>query len=191
MIKNLISKIVHWLDPKLDRYRTKSTPAEPPKYTPTSLADFIEIIKRTPKSILSNQDRNRIAAIMNFETRHVSDLMIGKDQMVYVDDQEILGPLTLDKLYQSGFTNFPVIDDKGQVLGILHTEALNTLAIKKTDRAHKYINKNVNYLHTTDSLQFAIEEIERTNGYYFLVRDSEEHLVGFFTIQNLLDYLLK
>ena len=110
--------------------------------------------------------------------------------MVFVNDQEILGPLTLDKLYQSGFTNFPVIDDKENVLGIIHTEALNTLAVKKTDRAHKYLDTNVFYLHINDPLQFAVEEIERTNGYYFLVLDDHDSLAGFFTIQMLLDYLL-
>ena len=52
------------------------------------------------------------------------------------------------------------------------------------------MDKHVNYLHLTDSLQFAIEEIERTNSYYFLVLDSDETLAGFFTIQMLLDYLL-
>jgi len=39
-------------------------------------------------------------------------------------------------------------------------------------------------------LQFAVGEIERTNGYYFLVLNKKEELVGFFTIQMLLDYLI-
>ena len=110
--------------------------------------------------------------------------------VIFVNDKEVLGPLVLDKLYKSGFTNFPVIDIKGKVKGVIHTEALNTLEIKKTDLAEKYIDKSVNYLHANDSLQVAVEEIVRTNGYYFLVLDKNESLVGFFTIQMLLDYLI-
>ena len=110
--------------------------------------------------------------------------------MIFVNSKEILGPLVLDKLYKSGFTNFPVVDNHDKVLGIIHTEALNALEIKNTDRASKYIDHNVNYLHASDSLQFAVEEIERTNSYYFLVLDEQESLVGFFTTQMLLDYLL-
>ena len=187
MWHQFLKKIVRFLDPKLDKYREhKPTP----KYTPQTLEEFIAILQRTPKSILSSRDRDRIAAIMSFDERHVSDLMISKDKMVFVKDTDILGPLVLDKLYQSGFTNFPVVNSRDKVLGVIHTEALNTLEIKKTDRATKYLDKNVNYLHLTDSLQFAIEEIERTNSYYFLVLDNHDTLVGFFTIQLLLDYLI-
>jgi len=107
-----------------------------------------------------------------------------------VNNKEILGPLVLDKLYKSGFTNFPVVDKKDKVIGIIHTEALNALEIKKTDRAEKYIDHDVNYLHANDTLQFAITEIERTNSYYFLVLNENDALAGFFTTQMLLDYLL-
>lgn len=179
---------VKFIDPKLEKFRDKK-PVEKPKYTPTSLEDFIGVIKRTPKSVLSAVDRERIAAVMSFDSRTVGDLMTKKSNMVFVNDKEFLGPLVLDKLYKSGFTNFPVTDGKGKVKGIIHTEAFNALEIKKTERVDKYIDKNVNYLHETDSLKFAVDEIKRTNGYYYLVLDKEENLAGFFTIQMLLDYL--
>lgn len=184
-----LQKIVRFLDPKLEKYR-EHAPKKELKYTPKDLKDFIDVLKRTPKEILSNQDRSRIAAIMNFDNRTVKDLMIDKSKMVFVNAKDILGPLTLDKLYKSGFTNFPVVDNQEKVKGIIHTEALNTLEIKKTDRAEKYMSRDINYLHTNDSLNFVVSEIERTNSYYFLVVDQNETLAGFFTIETLLDYLL-
>ncbi len=190
MLNSLLRKFVKWLDPKLDRFRTPKTPAKPAKYTPASLEEFIDVLRRTPRSILTARDRDRIAAIMNFDTRTVGELMVEKSKMVFVDRKEVLGPLVLDKLYKSGFTNFPVIDSKHNVKGIIHTEALNALEIKNTDRADKYIDTNVNYLHATDSLAHAVSEIERTNSYFFLVLDDSNSLAGFFTIKQLLDYLL-
>lgn len=185
-----MQKFVKFIDPKLDKYRSKKPVAPTPKYTPSTLSDFIDVLRRTPKSILSSRDRNRIAAIMSFDDRTVGNLMVPKSKMIFVSDKEVLGPLVLDKLYKSGFTNFPVVDSKEKVLGIIHTEALNTLEIKKTDRATKYLDRTINYLHTSDTLQFAVDEIERTNSYYFLVLDSTNSLAGFFTIQMLLDYLI-
>ena len=190
MFENFLRKFVKWLDPKLEKYRPVKPPKITPKYTPRSIEDFIGILQRTPKNILSSRDRNRIAAIMSFDDRTIKELMIPKSQMIFVGSNEVLGPLILDKLYKSGFTNFPVIDPSNKVKGIIHTEALNALEIKKTDRAEKYINEDIYYLHSNDSLQFAVEEIERTNSYYFLVLDKREAIVGFFTIQMLLDYLL-
>ena len=183
-------KIVRWLDPKFESFR-EPAPTEPKiQYTPHSLADFIGVLQRTPKSILSSTDRSRIAAIMSFNDRTVGDLMVPKKSMVFVNSKDILGPLVLDKLYKSGFTNFPVVDNNDKVKGVIHTEALNTLEIKKTDRAEKYLDKNVCNLHATDSLEFAVEEIERTNSYYLFVLDENDALAGFFTTQMLLDYLL-
>ena len=190
MFEKLMQKFVKFIDPKLDKYRSKKPVAPTPKYTPSTLSDFIDVLRRTPKSILSSRDRNRIAAIMSFDDRTVGNLMVPKSKMIFVSDKEVLGPLVLDKLYKSGFTNFPVVDSKEKVLGIIHTEALNTLEIKQTDRATKYLDRTINYLHTSDTLQFAVDEIERTNSYYFLVLDSTNSLAGFFTIQMLLDYLI-
>ena len=165
MWHEFLCKIVKFLDPRLEKYRERK-PAE--KYTPKSLEEFIGVLRRTPKSVLDSKDRARIAAVMSFEDRTVEDLMIGKKEMVFVNYKDVLGPLVLDKLYKSGFTNFPVVDNYDKVKGIIHTEALNALEIKKTDRAEKYMDKNVNYLHVDDSLDFVISEIERTNSYYFL-----------------------
>lgn len=190
MLDNLLKKFVRWLDPKLDKYRHTNAPSRPPKYTPKSLEDFIGVLQRTPKSILSSRDRSRIAAIMSFDDRTVESIMVPKSKMIFVNSKEILGPLVLDKLYKSGFTNFPVVDNNDKVKGIIHTEALNTLEIKRTDRAEKYLDKDVQYLHASDSLSHAVSEIERTNSYYFLVLDDHDSLAGFFTIQMLLDYLL-
>ena len=190
MLDNLLKKFVRWLDPKLDKYRHTNAPSRPPKYTPKSLEDFIGVLQRTPKSILSSRDRSRIAAIMSFDDRTVESIMVPKSKIIFVNSKEILGPLVLDKLYKSGFTNFPVVDNNDKVKGIIHTEALNTLEIKRTDRAEKYLDKDVQYLHASDSLSHAVSEIERTNSYYFLVLDDHDSLAGFFTIQMLLDYLL-
>ena len=189
MFNSLMQKFVSFVDPRLERYRTKKAP-KVAKYTPASTADFIDVLKRTPRSILSNHDRSRIASIMSFDSRIVGDLMVPKSKMVFVKDKEMLGPLVLDKLYKSGFTNFPVVDGHDKVLGVIHTEALNALEIKTTSRASKYIDPHVDYLHATDTLNFAVDEIERTNSYYFLVLDANDSLVGFFTTQMLLDYLL-
>ena len=188
MFDRLMRKFVKAIDPKLEKYREPKAPAR--KYTPESLEDFIGVIQRTPKSVLSTKERERIAAIMSFNDRRVGDLMAPKSKIVFVKRKEVLGPLVLDKLYKSGFTNFPVVDEKNKVVGIIHTEALNALEIKKTDLAEKYMDKNVAYLHEKDSLRLVVEEIERTNSYYFLVESDVDDLVGCFTVQMLMDYLV-
>ena len=187
-------KIVRFIDPKLEKYRVKREEPvkklESPKYTPRTLADFVGVVQRTPKSVLSTRDRKRIAAVMSFDERTVGDLMVPRSKMIFVGGDEMLGPLVLDKLYKLGFMDFPVMDAKGKVKGIINTEALNALEIRKMEKAEKYVDENVRYLHENDLLSFAVEEIRRTNGHYYLVRGEREELVGFFTLQMLLDYFV-
>ena len=52
------------------------------------------------------------------------------------------------------------------------------------------MDEKVHYLKITDSLEYAVEEIEQTDCYYYLVTDAEGGLVGCFTIQMLLEYLV-
>ena len=106
---------------------SKPTFSDVSEMAPQTIGEFVDIIKNTPKSVLSSQDRCRIAAVMSFDDRKVRDLMIPRSQMIFVHDTEILGPLMLDKLYKSGFNVFPVVDARDHVLGLIHTEALNAL----------------------------------------------------------------
>ena len=188
MFEQLLRKFVKFIDPKLDKYRGKKSPT--PKYTPSSLEDFIDLIRRTPKSILSNKDRIRISAIMSFDDRTVGDIMIPKRDMVFVNEKDFLGPLMLDKLYKSGYTIFPVIDSKDHIKGVIRTEALNALEIKQTDRAEKYLDPDVRKLSPSDSLNTLVSEIKSTGSTFFLVENNSSELIGFVTINLLLDYFM-
>lgn len=187
MWRNILRKFVKWVDPKLEKYREKKV-VKP--YTPKTLEEFIGVVQRTPKDVLSLKDRERLAAVMSFDERKVGDLMVRKKEMVFVKSDEVLGPLVLDKLYKSGQTSFPVVDGREKVVGVLNTEALNALEVRKTEKASKYMEKEVRYLMEDDSLSFAVEEMERSGGKEFLVRDKDGELTGFFTVGQLLNYLL-
>ena len=187
MWTQILQRFVKWVDPKLDGYRVHKK-VKP--YTPETLEDFIKLLQRTPKTVLSDSDRTRIAAAMNYDEKKVDDLMVPKSGMVFVKANETMGPLVLDKLYKSGFKNFPVVDLKEKVIGIIHTEALNDLTFREAKPAEKYADKHIYYLPSGASLREVVDEIERTQSYYYLVRDKNGQTIGFFTIDMLLNYLI-
>jgi len=160
------------------------------KPAPTSMKEFIDMLRRTPKSVLSDQDRAKISAVMSFDSKNVANLMTPKQDLIFVRKDEFLGPLMLDKLYKSGSTYFPVVDHKNHVEGIIHTESLNSLEIKTLGRASKYLDKQVYYLHELDSLNFAIEEFARTGSPFFLVLDQTDALAGSLSVAAILRYLV-
>lgn len=169
-------KIVRTLDPKFEKYRTKEKP-----YAPKTKQELIEVLARTPKSVLSNEERDIIAAAMTFKAQPVSALMLPKSKMTFVHENDFLGPLMLDKLYKSGFEHFPVLGASGRITGLLHTRELNSLHVKETDRAVKYLDENVYYIRADHTLEMAMAAFLRTNSYFFIVVDKGEKPVGLIT----------
>lgn len=190
-MNNSFKKIVKWVDPKLEKFREPVEPETPPPYVPQSLEDLIGVLQRAPQNILSGKQRALIAACMSFGDRKVSDIMMPRAEITFVYEHDFLGPLMLDKLYQSGSSHFPVLSSDGhQVIGLIHTDQLNSLEIKNTDRASNYVDKKVYYLRADYSLEQAMAAFLRTNCFFFLVIDKSGQLVGLLTYKMLVAYLL-
>ena len=183
----LMKKIVKSLDPKFEKYRPKK---EKIAYTPETKQELIELLARTPKQVLSKDEREVIAAAMSFSERPVSSVMLPKAKMTFVHENDFLGPLTLSNLYKSGFEHFPVIGASGRVTGLLHTKELNSLQIKETDRALKYLDENVYYIRNDHTLEMALAAFLRTNCHFFIVVDRSENPVGLITYEMVAQSML-
>ena len=96
----------------------------------------------------------------------------------------------LDKLYKSGFEHFPVLDKQKHIVGVIHTESLNSLEIRKTDKASKYLDKNVFYLREDYTLDQALAAFMRTNSFIFMVINKSEELVGLMSFEMMMKFLL-
>ncbi len=185
--------LAKWLGPKLEPYRAKPqkiVEKESKIQVPESTAEFLEIMKALPKDVLTDRERKVIATAMNFPEMQVADVMLSKNLVTYVNKDEVLGPLTLDRLYRSGFAHFPVIDEHKQIIGLLHTEALNSLEMRETKRAEEIMDTQVCYVRDDYNLMQVLAAFYRTNCYFFLVIDPFERIVGLITYQMLVDLLL-
>lgn len=185
---SVIKKFVGWLDPKLEKYRDEKPKED---LTPKTQAELIGILKKAPKSVLSSKERNIIAAVMNIENRRASDLMISKEDMTFVKEDEMLGPLNLDKLYKSGYSIFPVVDKNEKIVGIIKTASLNSLEIKEAKKAKKFLEKDkIIYLKENDSIEKIIDEFLKSSSLFFVVNNSEGEMVGMITFDIVVYYLL-
>ena len=189
-LERFLRKLTKFLDPRLEKYREKK-PVEKKKLpAPKSKGELLDLLKRCPDSVLNSSERLKIASAMMFKTTKVSEIMLEKPAITFVRETDFMGPLTLDKLYRSGFKHFPVVDSKGDLVGILHTSSLNSLKIKETDRAFKYLDPNIFYVRADYSLEKAFAAFLRTNSYFFIVINKNNELVGLLTVEMLIGYLL-
>ncbi len=156
---------------------------------PKTLEEFLDVVKRTPKTVLSGRQRNLLASVMSFATVTVGEIMLPKEAITYVHDDEILGPLMLDRLYKSGFSHFPVVDHTNEVVGIIHTAVLNSLEEKETHRAGEFMERRACFVREDYTLNQALAAFFRTNSYFFIVIDRYGKTVGLLTYQMLTNFL--
>ena len=168
------------------------TPIVIPKQTtpPKTKAELVKILRRCDSKVLSDQEKNIIAATMTFGQKLIKDIMLPKNDITFVHDMDFLGPLTLDKLYQSGYEDFPVLGPNGQIVGMLNTHDFNNLTVKETDRVVKYLTHRISYVREDYTLTMALTAFLRTNSRIFLVINKYKQVVGMVTLQDILEYLL-
>ncbi|MBQ8992163.1 CBS domain-containing protein [Candidatus Saccharibacteria bacterium] len=146
---------------------------------PKTLKEFIEILRDLPDEVLSQKERMMIIAAMEFKNLRVADIMTPREKVVFVNIRDFLGPLTLDRLYRSGTSTFPVVDETGrQVVGTISVDRLNSLEIRENDTAEKYLDPRVCYLREDYSLEQAVAAFIRTHCFFFVVVNKMGQLVG-------------
>jgi CBS domain containing-hemolysin-like protein len=180
----IMAKFTATIDPKLEKYRPPKK-KEPP-FTPKTEEELIGVIKRTPKTLLDAKTRNLLASAMAFDKMAVSVIMSPKRDMEFLHETDFLGPLTFDKLYKSGATRFPVLNQDDQVCGVLNTNNVDPLAITEETPITKYMSTDVFFVRADYTLEMLLATFLRTDSSYCIVINRDENIEGFVTLDTLM-----
>lgn len=196
--RQLLRNFTRFIDPKLEPYRIhREAPAPEVAPSPTNrlippatTEEFFDLLKRTPRTVLSDHERHVMSAIMQFPDRKISTLMLPKSAITYVQDTEVIGPLALDRLYRSGLAHFPVLNRNEQIIGILHTANLNSLEVRDSLTARDLLDPTVYYIREDYNLSQALAAFLRTSCYFLIVIDEFGQIVGMLPCQKLIEFLM-
>lgn len=189
---SFMRRFVAFLDPKLAPYRPPTPPTPPPApWVPEDTADFIKLIQRTPKAVLSSKQRRILATVMSAHTLTVRDLMLPASPEFFLRSTQVLSPSILDHLYQSGLSHFPVFDAKKHLLGILDATPLFNLENLSATSIKDLLNPQVFFLNESYTLSQAISAFLRTNQPFFLVVNKYQTITGFFSLELLFTHLFQ
>ncbi len=176
-----MTKFVHWLDPKLERFRGPKK--KTPPYTPKTEKDLVGVLQRTPDDVINQIQRIAIASSMSYQTIPVAKIMAKAEHVVSLHEDDILGALTLDRLYKTGLTIFPVFDKAEQICGVLRTESIDTLKVVENEtKLADCIDRNICYVRADYSLDMLLSAFIRTNNNFCIVIDHSGEIVGYVTL---------
>lgn len=199
---------VHWIDPKLDKYRSTARRSarntvppvasksdnyqfakEASSEIPQTRADILAIIGSAPIGVFTKDERKLVESVLNLPVIKVEEIMQPKSRIVYVDIDETLGPLTLDHLYRTGLQHFPVQDRKSQLVGLIHTSRLNALEVREQTTAADILDPGLYYVRSDYTLRQALDVFLRNNAFYLLVVDKFGKIVGFLTLEDFYSHI--
>ncbi len=207
----MMAKLVKALDPRFDKYREKpmsesekvrendlrkfdeqleaAVKMERENYTPQSEKELVQVIRRTPREVLSVRNRNLISGAMSFGKRRAMLITMPREDITFLQDSDFLGPLNLDKLYKTGDTIFPVLNKAKKVCGIIRTNELDLLHITKDQPVTKLMEHNVVFARDDYSLEQLLAVFLRNHTDYVFIIDKDENLLGYAELNTLIAIL--
>lgn len=162
----------------------------PEIFYPETPEDLVWLIRKLPETVITRQQKRTMAAAMSFDAKQVKEIMTPKDDVIFIHENDFMGPLTLSRLYQSGLSHFPVLGLRGEIVGIIHTKTLFSLSVKETDRASAFLDKNVYYMSESYTLKEALLAFIRTSCYFFIVVDGQGRTTGLLSFKKLISLIV-
>jgi CBS domain containing-hemolysin-like protein len=141
-------------------------------------------------SLLGVEERHRLAASEQFDTKTVLDVMTPISVVDTVDVSDSLGPLVLDELHKTGHSRFPVVDkDVHHVVGILYLhDIINLKSAKATVK--ESMDGRVHYIHENQTLEHALNGFLKSHRHLFVVVNDYRETVGVLTLEDVIEALL-
>jgi len=206
-----MAKIVKALDPRFEKYREKpmsesekvrekdlekyekqlvdAVKMEHDNFVPQSEKELVQVIRRAPREVLSVRDRNLISGAMSFAKRRAMLITMPREDIVFLEDSDVLGPLNLDKLYKTGDKIFPVLNKAKKVCGIIRPEKIDVLHISKNQPVSKLMSHDVVFARDDYSLEQLLAVFLRNHTDYVFIIDKDENLLGYAELDTLIAVL--
>ncbi|MDB5185486.1 MAG: exported protein of unknown function [Candidatus Saccharibacteria bacterium] len=155
-------------------------------------SDLIELLERQ-----AAQPDNRIHATeltiahnaLQFGEKLVEDVLVPRRIVKMVSVDELVGPLLMSELHDSGFSRFPVYGDKkDHIVGTLYLRDL--VNAKGGGTVRRLMREEVAYIHEEQSLLDALKAILKTRQHLFIVVNNFEEYVGVISIEDVLEQII-
>ncbi len=138
---------------------------------------------------LSPDELRIVKHALTFGDKTVHDIMTPRSVIASVREDDVLSPLLLDELHQSGHSRFPVLSqDGGDAAGILYIRDL--VDLKSHSKVGELMHKPVQFVNETRELDHVLQAFLRTKQHLFLVVNSFAEITGLVTIEDVVEQIL-
>lgn len=194
LLAPVLAKLLLYLHPALDWFvrmihRHRPVRVHTGLYDRQDLIDLLENQQVQPDNRVEQAELAIALNALKFGDDTVGQHMIPRRVVKSVSLDEPIGPIIMDELHGSGFSRFPVYDDKkDNLVGTLYLRDLVHATHSGTIK--KVMKHGVAYVHEDQSMHDALQAILKTHRQLYVVVNSFEEYVGIITIEDVLETIL-
>lgn len=189
-----IAWVLYYVHPLLDRVarlidRFRTVTIHTGLFERQDLIDLLERQRAMHESRISDAELNLAIHSLSFGDKLVHSVMVPRKSVKMVAETDVIGPILMDELYESGFDHFPVrLGIDMEVTGTLHLRDL--LSTRHGEMVRDVMKHSINYVHEDQSLYQVLNAFLKTKHHLFIVINSHEEFVGIISIEDVLEQII-
>ena len=158
-------------------------------YDAEDLLSFIDSQKKLAHNRIDAKELDNLINSLMFNHSMIHNFMNQIEKMITVNVLDSIGPVLMEELHGSNRRFFPVYSNKkNNIVGSLDLEKI--LNIKKGGLVKDYVDNNIFYLHTDNTLLDVLKAIIKTNNNFFFVIDDKANVVGFISAEDVFNQII-
>jgi metal transporter CNNM len=164
----------------------------PKIYSKAELYKIFEDHKISEHSDIEESTVQIVRHALNFGDKQVREVMTPRRIVVAVSADDSIGPILIDELHASGYSRFPVYNDKKtqNFIGTLYLHDLVNLKVKSGESVKDVMRKAVYYVHEEESLGHALNVFLKTNHHLLVVVNTFEEFVGVVSFEDVIEEII-
>jgi metal transporter CNNM len=162
----------------------------PSIYSKEELYKILEEHKVSKYSDIEEDEIQIVRHALSFGSKQVREIMTPRRMVVSVASDEHIGPILIDELHKSGFSRFPVYNDK-KAQNFIGTLFLHDLVGRRDGGTAKDVmRKDVYYVHEEESLDHALKVFLKTNHHLLIAVNTFEEFVGVISFEDVVEQII-
>lgn len=154
--------------------------------------DLLEILdqQKTQSDSRMTEDEIRVVRhALTFGDKLIREVMTPRRVVKAVKTTDSIGPILMGELHDSGFSRFPVYEDKeDNIVGTIYLRELVTA--KAGGSVKSLMDKKVYYVNEEKPLSHALQAFLKTKHHLFIVVNDFEEMVGIVTIEDIIEQII-
>lgn len=183
-----LSQLLKFITNPLGRIFDRFLADAPVTLTRAELSHMIGSVQVADTDLSADEVRI-VKHALTFGEKTVRDVMTPKSVIKAVRVTDVLSPVLLDELHQSGHSRFPVLaDDTESAAGILYLKDL--IDVKSHTRVSEIMRGPMHYVNEDRELDHVLQAFLRTKQHLFLVVNPFAEITGLVTIEDIVEQVL-